>query len=119
MARRGRPEHTPTEESKKLAETLAGLGLPQEQIADALGISADTLAKYYGPELLSGVRKANSRVAQFLYQQATKNLTAAIFWAKTRMRWRETDRLELTGKDGDELIPKLVVNLHTSKKDGK
>lgn len=119
MAGKGREPFKPTEEQRKQVEALSGYGLPQEQIASVIGCSQDTLAKYFSKELADGLAKANSRVAQFLYQQATKNLTAAIFWAKTRMRWRETDRLELTGKDGDELIPKLVVNLHTSKKDGK
>ena len=119
MSKRGRPEFVPTDEQRGQVEMLSGLGLPHDQIADALDISDETLRKYFDKELLSGMRKANGKVARFLFQQAQVNLTAAIFWAKTRMRWRETDRLELTGKDGDELIPKLVVNLHTSKKDGK
>lgn len=113
----GRKAFEPTEQQKRQVELLSGLGLPQDQIANAIGISDETLRKYFEPEILSGVRKANSKVAHFLFQEATKNLTAAIFWAKTRMRWRETDRLEVTGKDGEELIPKLVINL--KKPDGK
>ena len=96
---------------------LAGIGLPQEQIASLLKTSVESLVKNCSKELDDGVAKANGKVAQFLFQQAQKNLTAAIFWAKTRMRWRETDRLELTGKDGEEIIPKLVINIKT--KDGK
>lgn len=117
MAGKGRAPFVPTDEQRKQVEALSGYGLPHEQIASVIGCSQDTLVKYFSQELAEGMAKANSRVAQFLYQQATKNLTAAIFWAKTRMRWRETDRLEVTGKDGEDLIPKLVINL--KKTDGK
>lgn len=116
MAGKGRAPFKATEEQRKQVEALSGFGLPQEQIASVIGCSQDTLAKYFSKELAEGVAKANSRVAQFLYQQATKNLTAAIFWAKTRMRWRETDRLEITGQDGAELIPELVINIKKREK---
>lgn len=111
MAGKGREPFKPTDEQRKQVEALSGYGLPQEQIASVIGCSQDTLAKYFSKELADGLAKANSRVAQFLYQQATKNLTAAIFWAKTRMRWRETDRLEVTGKDGEPLIPQLNITV--------
>ncbi len=119
MAGKGNPKFEATDEQRRQVEMLSGFGLPQEQIASLVKCSVDTLNRHFRKELDDGVAKANSRVSQFLYQQATKNLTAAIFWAKTRMRWRETDRLEVTGKDGEELIPKLIVNLHAPKKDGK
>jgi len=111
MAKPGPRPRIFTDEERRHVEMLAGIGLPQEQIASVLKTSVESLVKNCKQELDDGVAKANSRVAQFLYQQATKNLTAAIFWAKTRMRWRETDRLEVTGKDGEQLIPKLVINL--------
>jgi len=117
MAKTGPKPRQFTDEDRRQVEMLAGIGLPQEQIASLLKTSVETLVKNFKRELDDGVAKANGKVAQFLYQQATKNLTAAIFWAKTRMRWRETDRLEVTGKDGEELIPKLVINL--KKPDGK
>ncbi|MCF6121051.1 hypothetical protein L2449_29975 [Mesorhizobium muleiense] len=53
-------------------------------------------------ELESGAIKANARVAETLYPKATgegrEAVTAAIFWLKTRARWKETSIHELEGK---------------------
>lgn len=93
----GRPEHKPTDKDRQMAETMSGYGVPQEGIAKAIGIDIKTLCKHYSDELLSGVTKANSAVAQSLYQKALGNdagaVTAAIFWAKTRMGWKDTTHI--------------------------
>src|SRR5947207_14653638 len=50
-----------------------------------------TLRKHYREELDLGETKANAQVAGFLFNSArTGNVTAQIFWLKTRARWRET-----------------------------
>lgn len=110
MAGKGNPKFVATDEQRKQAEMLAGFGLPQEQIASLLKVSVDTLDRHFRKELDDGIAKANGKVAQFLFQQATKNLTAAIFWAKTRMRWRETERVEHTGPDGAPMQFQRVVD---------
>ncbi len=73
---------------------MAGYGVPQSDIALVLDIDEKTLRKYYKDELDKGAIKANAAVAQSLYKKATGDgtsaVTAAIFWAKTRMGWKET-----------------------------
>ena len=76
---------------------LAALGLPYRDIGYVLGVSEDTVEKYFRNELDTGPVEANARVGRFLYEQAQRNLTAAIFWAKTRMGWRETTHHEVDG----------------------
>lgn len=73
---------------------MSGFGVPEDDIALSLGISAPTLRKHYRSELDLGHIKANSAVAQSLYKKAlgdgTSAVTAAIFWLKTRAGWKET-----------------------------
>jgi hypothetical protein len=115
----GRPPFEPTPEQRKLVEQLCAFGVNQTDICnfvlDVRGkpISQDTLAAKFRRELDTGEVKANSKVAQSLFHQATieKNVTAMIFWLKTRARWRETDRLEVTGKDGGPVETKHVKDM--------
>ena len=90
----GRPSHQPTLELRKQVETMAGYGIPENEISLSVGISPPTLRKHYRHELDTGHIKANAAVAQSLYQKALGDgpqaVTAAIFWAKTRMGWKET-----------------------------
>lgn len=103
----------PTDEQRKQVERAAAVGLTNEQVAKVLGIGETTLKKYFAEELASGGPKANYNVAGALYQSAMKgNVTAQIFWCKTRLGWKEADRLELTGKDGAS----LMVNVNISRK---
>lgn len=119
------PAHEPTEKTRTEVRTLASFGIPQKNIADYIGISKPTLAKHYPEELRLASIKANAQVFTFLYSAAsgmalkTKKdekptgatfadcLRAAMFWAKTRGGWRETDRLEISGRDGEPLVPSV------------
>ena len=102
---RGRPPHKPTSVTRAQVLELGGMGWTFEQIANHLKINRDTLAKYYREELDIATETTNLRVKQNLYNIAIdpthkQSVTAAIFWLKTRARWRETDRLEVTGPNG-------------------
>ena len=100
----GRPAHKPTEKDRDTAKRLSALGVPHEDIAKRLKISADTLVKYYGEELDEGRIDANAAIAGTLFAQAKKgNTAAAIFWLKTRARWKETQVNEVSGVDGGEI----------------
>ena len=57
------PAHKPTEERRKQVEQASGLGLPHDQIAALIGISDETLRKYYKTELAVGKAKASAQVA--------------------------------------------------------
>ena len=100
----GRPAHEPTQEQKDTAKRLSALGVPHEDIAKRLKISADTLVKYYHEELDEGRIDANAVIAGTLFQQAKKgNTAAAIFWLKTRARWKETQVNEVSGLNGGDI----------------
>ena len=104
MAKMGRPAHEPTQEQKDTAKRLSALGVPHEDIAKRLKISADTLVKYYHEELDEGRIDANAVIAGTLFQQAKKgNTAAAIFWLKTRARWKETQVNEVSGLNGGDI----------------
>ena len=98
-------KYIPTDENKKLVKTLAAVGITFEDIATKLEISSDTLVKYYKKELDDGRIDANASIGQTLFQQAKNgNTAAAIFWLKTRARWKETQAVELSGPDGSEMV---------------
>ena len=95
----------PVEYDRPLAsrvEALAGFGLPATDIACVLAVDEEHLHAHCGHQLPSGAIKANARVAESLYRKALGNgregVTAAIFWLKTRARWKETSVHELEGK---------------------
>lgn len=100
----GRPTHTVTDANKLLCRTFSAVGIPHEDIASKIGISADTLVKYYKEDLDNGRIDANASIGQTLFQQAKNgNTTAAIFWLKTRARWKETHTHEISGVDGEAI----------------
>ena len=92
----GRKAHQPTDKSRAQVEAMAGYGLPQDQIAKVMRIAESTLKKYYAEELSRGSAVANSIVGEALFKQARNgNTTALIFWAKTRMGWKEKTEVDL------------------------
>ena len=111
---RGRPPHVPTDRDRRQVEVMTGLGLTQEQIGKILGVSEDTLQRHYADEITNGVAKANVQVAQNLFNIATSRdsgaVAAAIFWMKTRGKWRETNHLVHSGDDKEPPI-KIDANL--------
>ena len=61
--------------------------------------------KHYAEVLATAAVKANSMVAQRLFNKATRgdgaaSITAGIFWIRTRGRWREHNVHEVTGPNG-------------------
>jgi hypothetical protein len=92
----GRKNFEPTEQQRRMVESLAGCGTPQEDIASIMDIDPKTLRKHFRRELNCGAAKANAQVANTLFKMATsgKCPPATIFWVKTRNGWRETSRVE-------------------------
>lgn len=97
----GRKAHEPTEHLRKQVEALAGYGIPLSQIGAVVGMDEKTMRAYYALELERGKALANAKVAQTLFERATKDrdTTAAIWWTKARMGWTDkTDvNLKVTG----------------------
>jgi hypothetical protein len=108
---RGRPPYEPTDKDRGLVSQLSPL-LPQDDIAKILGIDAKTLRKHYREILDTALSKANAKVANALYLNATAkdNLGAQIFWLKTRAGWKETpQQIEFPGADGKpQAIPTMA-----------
>lgn len=100
--------HEPTPQSRAEVGALTSFGNTQEQIAAYLKICVDTLVKHYKHELATAKISANAAVANKLFRKATEenDITAQIFWLKTRAKWREKDPDET--KKFESLIEKLV-----------
>lgn len=82
---------------------MAGLGMPQEQIAHVLAINQKTLDRLLSiPKVRkiynSGVSLASMNVRQTAYQMAISKEHPAMtmFWLKTRAGFRETSRVEIS-----------------------
>ena len=87
----GRRAHKPDPAQRRHVEAMAAYGIPADDIARVVGVDAKTLRKHYREELDLGETKSNAQVAGFLFTAArNRNVTAQIFWLKTRARWRET-----------------------------
>jgi|1186.fasta_scaffold437160_1 hypothetical protein len=87
----GRRAHRPNPAQRRQVEALAAYGIPEAEISGVVGIDPKTLRKFYREELDLGEAKANAQVAGFLFNAARSgNVTAQIFWLKTRAKWRET-----------------------------
>lgn len=105
VAKRGRPRLEPSEEMRISVETMSAYGVSAEDIARAFRISVDTLQRHFREELDNAAVKANTKVAGFLFENAKAgNVTAQIFWLKTRARWKEVPTVhELSGLNGSPL----------------
>ena len=89
-AEMGRRAHQPDPAQRRQVEALAAYGIPETDISRVVGIDPKTLRKCYREELDLGTAKANAQVAGFLFNSAKNgNVTAQIFWLKTRARWKE------------------------------
>lgn len=119
-----RKSHEPTAETRSNVKALASVGTTQEHIAIYLDIDVKTLRKHYRRELDTSLIIANSNVAKSLYKNANDgNVTAQIFWLKTKGGWSEKKtqleaelvqleinriKAEKTLQDDDELTINIV-----------
>jgi hypothetical protein len=113
-------ERTPPSQRRQV-EALAAYGIPETHISRVVGIDPKTLRKCYRDELDLGETKANAHIAGFLFNSAKNgNVSAQIFWLKTRARWRETPvelkhSGEIAHKDlsqlSDEELHRMIVLL--------
>lgn len=81
-----------------------------EEIARALGISPRTL---YGrkrdfADFAEAIKRGRAKASVFVGGQLMQlikagNTAATIFYLKSRCGWKETDRHEITGADGDAI----------------
>jgi hypothetical protein len=95
-----RPPFVVNEALREKVGHLAGLGVPQDDIAKIVGCAPKTLRKRFRDELDRGVAEANAIISGCLFSAAKAgNIAAMIFWLKTRAHWRE--RPPADGPDAD------------------
>lgn len=102
----GRPPHQVTAASRGLVAALKGTGFTDQGVANAMGLSLNTLKVHYPDDLAQGKERAQAKVAATLFQIATtpthpRCVTAAIFIAKAQMGWRDHSPEADTAEDGD------------------
>ncbi len=97
---------------------MAGYGIGEREIAVVIGIARETLRAHYPAELEMGQALAKVNLGRSVYDQAVgrpaeyneqgkllreevkPDRSVAIFMAKARLGFKETDRRELTGPNG-------------------
>lgn len=95
----GRPPIGRSEEIAKAVQLHTLVGTPQPTLAKILGMSTETMTKYYRDELDTAKAQANASIAGRLYKKAMDgDTTAMIFWLKTQAKWRET--IDISNDDG-------------------
>ena len=115
--RNGRPAFEPTAEQRKNVETLAGLGMPQEQICllvedphTGKPISDDALRRLFPLELERGPARFYGMIGQSLAARALnlkhpQGAMCAIWLSKARMGWKDKSVVEFEGRAGVLVAP--------------
>jgi hypothetical protein len=106
------------EATREKVRHLAGLGVPQDDIAIIIGCAAKTLRKRFRGELDRGAAEANAMISGYLFAAAKAgNTTAQIFWLKTRAGWKEGESAGSTVQDTGEPHPQAVLVLPDNNRD--
>jgi transposase-like protein len=98
--------YEPSPEDKARVLAMAVAGIRHVDIAKALPCGINTLYEHYREELDLGLTNVNTRIVNNLALTALgprtekTTVTAAIWWTKAVMGWRDTSRIEQTGPDG-------------------
>ena len=124
--RSGRKSFVATPEQRNNVKILVGLGVPQAMICQLVvnpqtgkPFDEGTLKKHFPREIAVGVAELHARMGSFMVAnifgmtppagtQPIKNESSramlSIFFAKTRMGWKETSILQHEGKDGGAIV---------------
>ena len=96
-------------EHAKTVRALSQYGVPQEDIAATIGCCVETMLKLYGQEHKEGRAVANAKIGKRLFEKAMEgDVSALIFWAKARMRWRTEDK----GTPADDVAPPVAIKVN-------
>lgn len=99
--------HKPDEKTRRYVESMAAVGLNQDQVAAVLDINPKTLRKYYDKELKTSKTKTIARVAGKLVEKALAgDVSSMIFYLKTQAKWKEAD------DEDEDRKPTVTFNIH-------
>ena len=108
---RGQPKFEPTQDQRSQVKLMKALGIPEDRICKTITnprtrkpVAPMTLARAFAAELESGATEFHARVGNFILcailgkkpalgdaiKSEQVRMTAAIFYAKTKMGWKET-----------------------------
>lgn len=83
----------PTAQDRQLVQLMAAVGMTQQQACQQIqgGICTKTFRLHFSEEWENGANRIHAMVAGNLFKLAMGSgkeaVTAAIFWAKSRMKW--------------------------------
>ncbi len=95
----GRPKREFTVEQIELIDEHALHNCKDNQIATLIGISSNTFKQHFGERCKQ--KRAEGQAVKMKQQYDDKTPTMLIWWGKQHLE--QTDRQELTGKDGEAL----------------
>lgn len=102
---RGRKEHGRSVQVSEKVAVLRATGASQEEIAELVGLSVKTLAKYYSRELNEGPALAKALVDQVMFRKALGGNVSAAKYVQGRF------------KDGDASLAQQRVKARSTKPD--
>ena len=97
MGKRGPAPILPTQEELEQIRICSACGLTQEEIGKVIGKSVDWLKKHdeAARAIEEGRAVVKAKIGGSIIREAMKgNMTAAIFYAKTQMGWKERSVME-------------------------
>lgn len=101
-----------TADQRVLIAELAGYGLTWDQISSVLKLNKRTLQRHCQDDYDNGKNVAIGFAAGQLFKKIKEgNLSATIFFLKTQAQWKETNKTELTGENGDAIKTEGAVEL--------
>ena len=122
---RGQPKFEPTPDQRSQVKLMKAVGIPEDRICQTITnprtgkpVAPMTLARAFAPELASGATEVHALVGNFILcailgkkptlgdpiKSEQVRMTAATFYAKTKMGWKETVVNEPANKDDKPVL---------------
>ena len=109
----------PTDADRYQVQSMAGLGLKNDQIAIIMNMSLSHLQTIYQEDLYIGRAKGVAQVAGVLFEMATdkEHPNETKFYLKTQAGWREATQIEFPDKDGNpqDISTKPMIEMSAEK----
>lgn len=93
-----KPPRIFSDQERMLIKFMAVAAVPQDEIAKYFKVRKQTLLDECSSELKEAAHGLNANVVGALYKNAMKgNVSAQIFWCKTRLGWKEVQEVKHSG----------------------